>query len=894
MSDPANPLTIASLVDDAQYRTLAAIAWDSASGNARNPRGSDGVAKTSIVALAKATSDEDAFRWLWTLLTHLDDSNGIPAALSVSVWNLAAESLPEEPKSIKIPRDLHSEIERFLALAQPEGMSPDAHHETFRVDLLECSNLHKKTRQRIANQLIEGGLDVATPIGRAAFDLLAESGQKGQQPLLIESVAALPSAQRVAYLRRVAVRARTPELRAAIVAALTSESLAPNAARLAAAALAELPSDELANLAASPWATASIEPLRGTQLAVALVPETLRSLVSNENVPAAFKTILVDQALSLPSDRMPAWATWLYDHDPDAGRALISHLAEKVVTASDDERDTTLVAVIEKLATGTEDEDLAVALASIHDTSGTLEALRRGSPSPEQQGRILAAAADKAGEYESALFGYVESADDDDLAPMLLELLTRLDGERHADLVLELCMRAFTTDAALLVALSTDHRSKVISAAKSDGPSGCLQLMALEAAEVTGDEVRELRDAVHWTKTSVEQHTEYANRLAASWPDELVREAGAAIDSLDKPQAEAIGVGHLAPLLQAVLDLQEGSRLADGGSSRFVRVLGRAGEMCRLACYWALQLPATVENVEALVAAQPKVKGLDDEFAVAREHFATELVADANDPTIVWAQRTDALRTAGVADSETARATALTFVHDEAAHSDARKAALGILGQDGLRVDEVEPLAVRAQHESDAEVHELLEALLRRVKSGDVGEALANLFTLVELEPDTSAEILLPVTEFHRSFMRAVDRVCRDRNGTPDNYITNTTSLVDLLTETALIEHSELGDGKGISAKEASLLRSNAPNKPKAGGLALRLNLLQGEFRWLLHVASLHRERPAHAAPAGSTEPHSFDDSSFVWADTELRSFLVGWRATMYSIQASRQVAGQE
>jgi hypothetical protein len=210
--------------------------------------------------------------------------------------------------------------------------------------------------------------------------------------------------------------------------------------------------------------------------------------------------------------------------------------------------------------------------------------------------------------------------------------------------------------------------------------------------------------------------------------------------------------------------------------------------------------------------------------------------------------------------------------------------------------DEVR-LRALLEDESDNLTHSRLQAATRNVSSGDVGEAIRNLWQLVGSTPDgnCTAEVLLPVSWRHDTFIECVDRARRRSGGEPSGYIDSLITLSELIVETALIaRYDATGDPvQSLRPKEVELVRANDPAKPDAGDLVNRQQLLQRGFGWFHQVASLRELRSVHPERTRSANPQPVTQADVPVAEGLFREMLSGWRNSMLETRRLAQQSSQ-
>jgi hypothetical protein len=180
---------------------------------------------------------------------------------------------------------------------------------------------------------------------------------------------------------------------------------------------------------------------------------------------------------------------------------------------------------------------------------------------------------------------------------------------------------------------------------------------------------------------------------------------------------------------------------------------------------------------------------------------------------------------------------------------------------------------------------DLLRAL-RRIESGDAGEALRNLIQLVGCEQDPSnlqLPIVLPYEEWHETFQHCVDEARSSLTGAPSAAVQAFLRLGEHLVELALTATFLLSP-KPKRLAEGERLRANRNDKPDIGALVKQQDLLQ-DHPWLTSFSALRELRSVHPAPTGKTRPVYSEDADVVTAKRLTLVVVDGWLKTMYEAE---------
>jgi hypothetical protein len=317
----------------------------------------------------------------------------------------------------------------------------------------------------------------------------------------------------------------------------------------------------------------------------------------------------------------------------------------------------------------------------------------------------------------------------------------------------------------------------------------------------------------------------------------------------------------------------------------------RSRPLHRTALEFAGNLPPDEELVGLLVSRRETMQGLEEPFRLVLGEFARQLVATASDTSLKVAPRVQALTLASRADPAAARETAFELCKAHAASI--RQAAAEVLAtttsapEDELRLREL------LGEETDNLAHSSLEAALRNVRSGDVENAIRNLWQLVGMSPDgtCTAEVLLPGDWQREEFVNCVDTARARSGGEPTGYIDSLVTLSELIVEVALVARYDATKDSSQSLKphEVELVRNDDPAKPDAGELVHRQELLQKAFGWFHHVASLRTLRSVHPNRRGPVSSRTITQADVPVAEGLYREILSGWHASMLETRRRAQ-----
>jgi len=370
-----------------------------------------------------------------------------------------------------------------------------------------------------------------------------------------------------------------------------------------------------------------------------------------------------------------------------------------------------------------------------------------------------------------------------------------------------------------------------------------------------------------------------ALRLAealTSWPDLLVRLAEEQLATLDGTQALATPAPRLVVLLGAGLD----AGLATAASTpveSLQRMVHGPRVLHPLAARWFTEATPDEALVELCVGADLGYAGKSP-YRAARISQAERLNAAALDANQATALRVAALNNASRADSSSARKAALSVGVD--APVELRQEAARILAASVGSHVEIETLQRLVEEEADGSAHSDLLRALRRIESGDAGEALDNLLQLVGSEQDPGSlqlSIVLPYPEWHVTFQDCVDGARSSLTGAPSAAVQAFLRLGEHLVKLALTA-TFLASPIAKRREEGKKLRSGRGDN--IGALLQRQDLLE-HHPWLSSYAALRSFRSVHPAPAGKTTPVHSEDAEVVTAKLLTLVVVEGWLKTM-------------
>jgi len=533
--------------------------------------------------------------------------------------------------------------------------------------------------------------------------------------------------------------------------------------------------------------------------------------------------------------------------------------------------------VAEAIVFASDNRDWASKLADSLAESQLGEVVERGATvAPRQAGRLASAfTAENESDRLRALF----AAMNDRRLPKFLEgLLVSGFRESWEDPAASVAIQAgLRTEAATRVVAQSPLRGRLLKGQEVQEPDVALRVLSSCSDLWSDEEVGILMSIIGW---SVDDYGQ-ALSLVEHRLDPFADHADSALASMDLPQAQAVPDDKLRMLVETLLRGGVVEHIDDPEEDHLERLLRHRNQSIKkMACQWVRHRPVSAQAVEMVRAAAESSAVLKDEFQAARTDQAERLVAAANDDDRTWEERIDALVLAARASPGVASSAAIALL--ESPRREMRLRAARLLADAHPPSDEdITRVRTAIERETERDVRQVLESALRRVNSGDEGEALRNLFILVGLDPAEapSIDVMLPAKEQRGQFVAAVDKCRSDQLGTPHSYVTSLAVLADQLAEFAALARSEVEDGI-LKELEAKGIRNNTGEKPDAGELIRRQKLIQ-EFGWFQAVGTLREKRYAHSAPRGSSTPHEYDSTDIEVGTGLLRAVVRGWKESM-------------
>jgi len=875
-------LSLKTLAESGEYTALAALVHHADMEDA-------------LGALAASARDQKALSWVVALLALKLPPEGYEPHAQTKQEAYVQQLNDNLPEDLRVPEELREEVEEFVLTVPTLAQQPWPRGEA-----QACILRNLDGEDAFALGLAEAVLALEErdeDVEDAAFAVLGRSREPGRRSVIFERTDDLPVEERLPPLTELstplyeAEENRLIELLDEALPYSAAVGVDPEARTLAGNLSAEGLEEVLRRRAES---SASYQLLSGDYFVAHLWPEKLKRLLS-ANLPPTLTEQLVAQAASqMPLDPLLEFGRWAYGK---IAAELLSPVQNKVSAQIPNpynpEVHSKCVRALSEFALRTDDPNVAKTLADCA-SAGDLAALPRSLVSSaaraKRLGRAFASALARHDEDLSEdVIGWIERLADDAYRQALLIGMDEQFQEFGLEVELDLlgpCVLGYTRAARTLCSMD-GGRAALEAAEESDDPEGQV-LWVVEAAVEELDEAAFETAAKRCTWRSLVD--EQYRRLIVAYsrrPEVLLDEAARAIASLDLPEAEAVPPRLLQDLLGAALEhpVEELTQRLDQEPVHYLQQMldlrGRA--LHEKALKLAGSLPPDEDLVGLLVSRRDTMQGLTEPFERVLGAYAQKLVATASDASLEAGPRVQALTLASRAEPAAAREAAFELCKANSALI--RRAAAEVLATTKSTSEDEPRLQELLEDESDNLVFSNLQAAIRNVSSGDVEEAIRNLWHLVGSTPDgtCTAEVLLPSAWRHETFVQCVDRARARSGGEPTGYIDSLITLSELIVEAALIARYDAtrDPSQSLRPNEVELVRANDPAKPDAGDLVNRQQLLQKGFGWFHQVASLRDRRSVHPERTSSAGPRIVTQADVPVAEGLFREVLSGWRNSM-------------
>ena len=903
----------ARLVEEKEWAVLAALALRAGEAEA-------------LGALASAAGDWRAFAWMWSVL---DPSN--PHHLYQLSERLTA--------GVAVPKNRRDAVEGFVLAPDPlQAMNPGAYQahlnqpnsgpmlrRAAQESVLARLNPNSDLARRLARAVLDAEEGRHWPaLHHAAFDVLGASRRKADRGEVLERASALAPRERLRPLLGLApLRCKGEEeelvghLGEALPVAGPFDPGGPTGEDYWASArllVARLSASGVGAVLGRPWARhePDRERLLGGDFVARLGAEKLIALLGSDLEGDVRRHLIRAASARLPLEELANLGRWTHGNlDPEWSRPLRNRLHSDArppqYGASSPHRGLALEA-LRDFALAADDPDTAAHFAAClapGEAPDVVGGALASGPPPERVGAVAGAllAQDAAAPegFPAAPEGHrndvaemldLYTADEERAAFVagMLHQAGNAGGKRDGTDLSFLGPRLLGRPLSTRVFAEAGRGHDLVPAAHAAEDRREAFLGIAEAAvEHLGDDALEaVLLNCGWNELDGDRYARFVAALRRR-PDALLGEAAGALASLPGPDADAVPAGHLRAVLAAALDAAAGdlARVAGDRHGEHLRDLldqSDAG-LRRLALRWALALEPGEETLALLIARRASTRGLDDEFAGVLAAYADHLARRARDASLDSGERARALDLAREADPRLAREAAFG-VAGTARQGELRRAAASVLATTEARPEDEARLGRLLDGEGDRQTRRGLAAALRNISSGTVARALANLRSLVGLdpEPDADARAFVPHEDWDARFVEWVDRVRRTRSDDPAAFVAALINLSDLLVDLAAAE-LQYADPDGAplgrrGGQQAADLRANARARPDTGEL-LRRPPLTELFPWFRQAAILREKRAAHPAPLGSTEPVRIGHAEADYARELFRDVVAGWEGSM-------------
>lgn len=854
----------------------------------------------ALGALAASVQDAEAMRWVIVLLVRVlpEESQPQDQAKHEAYIQQLDQNLPE---NLHVPEDLREVLEDFVLTTPPTTQQSETRGKA-QARILRNLDAKNSFALDLAESVLSGdGRYEGVP--DAAFAVLGRSREYERRSVIFEHTENLPDTDRLAPLTELSAplykveEDRLVELLDEVLPSIAvgndpqvSESLRAQVRHLAGKLTAERLEETLRRQVES---NSFQQLLSGDSFVAHLWPEKLKHLLSADLPQAVTEHLVIQAASQMPLDPLLELGRWAYGKI-EAG--LLSPMLRQVSINAQNQHSpearSKSVRALADFAVRTDDSTVAHTLA-VSISHGELidlpQRLVSSATRARRLGRACASVLSEDEDFSEDVVGWMERLTEDAQRQALLAGIDDQIQELELDVDLDplgTCVLSYPRAAKILCGM--DGGSAALKAAEKSEDRRALILWVVEAAieELDDSALETAAEYCTWSALSDEQY----NRLVVAYarrPEMLLDEAARALTSLDLPEAEAIPPRLLQELLGAVLShpVEELTRRLNHEPTHYLQQIldlrGRA--LHQRALEFAGRLSPDETLVDLLVSKRDTMQGLGEPFRGVLRAYAEELVAESSNTSLEAGPRVQALTLAFRAEPVVARQVAFDLCKANSAQI--RSAAAEVLATTSSAPEDESRLRGLIEDESDDLTYSKLQAALRNVSSGNVDEAIRNLWQLVDSTPDgtCTAEVLLPDGWRHETFVKCVDIARARSGGEPTGYINSLITLSELIVETALIaRYDATGDpSQPLRSNEVDLIRANDPAKPDAGDLVNRQQLLQKGFRWFHQVASMRDLRSVHPERAVSTNPQPVTQASVPLANGLFRAVLSGWRNSM-------------
>jgi hypothetical protein len=772
----SSTLSFQALAGQGEYKALAALVYHADMEGA-------------LGALAASARDPEALRWVVALLARKLSPEGYQPHEQATLEAYVQQLDDNLPGDLRVPEFLREGVEEFILTIPTPAQQPWPRAET-QARVLRNLDVEDTFALDLAESVLaleERDEDVE----EAAFALLGRSRDPERRSVIFEHTDDLPAEERISPLTKLspplydAEEDRLVELLDEALPTLAAVGVDQEdrnlAGKLSAGGLEEI-------LRRQAESSGAQQLLAGDLFVASLWPEKLKHLLSADLPPTLTEQLVAQAAAQMTLDTLLEFGRWAYGRiDAALLSPVLNQVAAQAHSPYNPEIHSKCVRALSEFALRTNSPEVAQTLAA-RSSPGDLAALPQSLVSSavraQRLGRVCASILARGEEDLSEdVVRWLERLAEDAYREALLVGIDDQTQDLGLNFDLELlgpCVLGYPRAARTLC--SMDGGDAALGAAEeSDDPEGQMLWVAEAAVEELDEAALEtVAERCTWRSLTGEQY----RRLIASYsrqPEALLDEAARALDSLDLPEAEAIPPRLLQELLGAALEhpVDELTQRLDQEPTHYLQQIldlrGRA--LHQKALELAENLPPDEDLVELLASRRDTMHGLAEPFRRVLGAHAQELVATASDTSLEAGQRVQALTLASRAEPTVARETAFELCKANSALI--RRAAAEVLAATRSAPEDEVRLRALLEDESDNLTHSRLQAAIRNVSSGDVGEAIRNLWQLVGSTPDgnCTAEVLLPVSWRHDTFIECVDRARRRSGGEPSGYIDSLITL---------------------------------------------------------------------------------------------------------------------
>lgn len=851
--------------------------------------------KTAAQALAGCAADDEAHLWLWRLVTDQGAAD--------IVWPMFGSL----PAGLVVPEALRDHIRRYAAAEPPpppapmRPQHPELPERLAWPSYLAALDPSDAFSLELFRMVVGPGTTATSAAQTVAAARLASHGEQSDVAVVLAALGGLAPAQQVHVLQAFPAPYGDDVADAVVErVALASQQLTKIDVKDLIPLAGRLDDDRLIHLVSQ--RSAHLDRL-STLVSHGLVREIgfdrakvlLESGLADESV----KRILDSAAPYVRDDLYAAFAAYVHDRFGDDHGAVFRRRLRSDVDDADRwghrtgeprERPARLnlfwVVVLES-DSGALAVDLANSLRPGELTAPTMA----DSDEARRCGRVASGILqrDDANAFEADIRNELMRAEQDGFMSAYLTGLVDMNATKVPDFVFDAAIAAGASAPLAAAGLADRVIERTALLGAEDAPAA--QVLQDSLPYLADEQRRRLVALVTWPHVDAATFPALVERLKAE-PGTLAVLVEQTLDALGGPEIGRAPEKHLAGLLASANDAGVFGHLsltAERVTALVGLLMSRHVDLVAAAAVAIGHVEPTTAVVEGVATADQRTGSKQPPIGELRGTLARTLTAKAADAAADHNARADALHLAQTADPPIARAAAFSL----ASSSDVtlRAAASEVLMTSPGDATDLERLAALLADENVNEIAANLDAARRRLASGDLGEAVHHLFTMLGVAPGTDADVLVPAaTGRTATFLKLADDA-RTRYGAaatdPAPFIDAAILLADLLVDIALVgAHDAPGELKGLKAPQAEAIRANAASRPDTGSLVTQQQLVQ-RFPWFSHVASLRGMRHAHPAPIGTTTPRERGNDEMVAAKVNLGHIVRGWAETMQQLPHS-------